>query len=98
MDHKITPRKTYFFVYLALLILLVATIGVAFIDLGFFNPLLAASIAFVKALLVILYFMHVRESDQLTKVFAAAGFFWLAILIGLTFSDYLTRTGILFTR
>ena len=44
-----------------------------------------------KALLVILYFMHVRYSDKLTWVFAAAGFFWLLILIGGTMDDVLTR-------
>lgn len=98
MEHKIYSRKTYFFVFLALLVLLVATIGAAFVDLGILNPIIALTIASTKALLVILYFMHVRESDQLTKVYVAVGFFWLAILIGLTLSDYLTRTGVLLAR
>jgi cytochrome c oxidase subunit 4 len=44
-----------------------------------------------KALLVILYFMHVRYSDRMTWVFAGAGFFWLLILIGGTMSDVSTR-------
>jgi cytochrome c oxidase subunit 4 len=78
-------------VYLALLLLLAATIGVAFVDLGFLNPLIAVTIAIIKAVLVILFFMHVRGSSQLTRVFVLAGFFWLLILVGLTFTDYLTR-------
>jgi cytochrome c oxidase subunit 4 len=92
MNH-ITPRRTYFFVFLALLILLGATIAIAFVDLGWLNPILAVAIAAVKAVLVILFFMHVRESDQLTRVFVIAGFVWLAILVGLALTDYLTRLG-----
>jgi cytochrome c oxidase subunit 4 len=92
MNH-ITPRRTYFFVFLALLILLGATIAIAFVDLGWLNSILAVAIAAVKAVLVILFFMHVRESDQLTRVFVIAGFVWLAILVGLALTDYLTRLG-----
>jgi cytochrome c oxidase subunit 4 len=44
-----------------------------------------------KALLVILFFMHVRWSTRLTWVVVASGFFWLLILFGLTMMDYLTR-------
>jgi cytochrome c oxidase subunit 4 len=48
-------------------------------------------IASVKALLVVLFFMHVRWSTRLTWVVAASGFVWLIILFGLTMTDYLTR-------
>jgi cytochrome c oxidase subunit 4 len=92
MNH-VTPRSTYFFVFLALLVLLGATIAIAFVDLGWLNPVLAMAIAIVKAILVILFFMHVRESDQVTRVFVVAGFVWLAILVGLALTDYLTRLG-----
>jgi cytochrome c oxidase subunit 4 len=91
MEEHITPRRNYFFVYLALMLLLAATIGAAMIDLGPLNWLIAISIAIVKAVLVILFFMHVRASSQVVRVFAIAGFFWLAILIGLSLTDYLTR-------
>ena len=91
MEEHITPRRTYFLVYLALMLLLAATIGVAMIDLGPLNWLIAVSIAVVKAVLVILFFMHVRASRQAVRIFVIAGFFWLAILIGLTLTDYLTR-------
>lgn len=84
-------RRVYFLVYLALLMLLGATVAIAYIELGSLNTLLALAIAITKAVLVILYFMHVRESDVLTRIFVAAGFVWLLILIGLTLSDYLTR-------
>jgi len=58
---------------------------------GSLNTMVALAIAVGKALLVILYFMHVRYSDRLTWVFASAGFFWLLILIGGTMDDVLTR-------
>jgi len=48
-------------------------------------------IAMTKALLVILYFMHVRWSTRLTWLVVASGFFWLLILFGITMTDYLTR-------
>jgi cytochrome c oxidase subunit 4 len=94
MDQYITPKRTYIFIYVALLILLAATIGAAFLDLGILNPVVAVSIAVIKAVLVILFFMNVRRSDNVVRFYVIAGFFWLAILIGLTLSDYLTRVWI----
>jgi cytochrome c oxidase subunit 4 len=92
MSSHITPRRTYIFVYLALLILLGGTIGLAYVDLGIWNSVAAITIAVVKALLVVLFFMHVKYSSNLTRVYVLAGFLWLALLIGLTLTDYLTRT------
>jgi cytochrome c oxidase subunit 4 len=83
--------KTYFANYLALLILLAATIGLSFLNLGTFNSLAALAIAFIKMLLIILFFMHVRYSSRLIWVAAATGFLWLGILIVLAMSDFITR-------
>ena len=86
------PIRTYALVFLALLVLTGLTTAIAFLDLGgSINTMVALAIAVCKALLVILYFMHVRYSDKLTWVFAAAGFFWLLILIGGTMDDVITR-------
>jgi cytochrome c oxidase subunit 4 len=49
------------------------------------------AIAGTKALLVILFFMHVRWSTRLTWVVAGSGFFWLLILFGITMADYMSR-------
>ena len=69
-----------------------ATAGAAFIDLGGnLNTVVAMLIAACKALLVILFFMHVRYSSRLTWVFVGAGFFWLMILLSLTLADVLSR-------
>ncbi len=91
MTGKIVPRTIYYRVGLALLALLLLTVAIAFINLGQFNIVVALTIAIVKAVLVVLYFMHVRYSSRIMWVFASAGFFWLLILFVLTMSDFLTR-------
>jgi cytochrome c oxidase subunit 4 len=67
------------------------TVVVAMFDLGPFNNIVMLTIACAKALLVVLFFMHVRWSTRLTWVVAASGFFWLLILFGLTMGDYMSR-------
>jgi cytochrome c oxidase subunit IV len=89
MTHP-TPA-TYCRVFAALVVLLGATLVVARIDLGAWNFAAAAAIATAKGLLIVLFFMHVRYSQPLTWLVAGAGFFWLVILISLTYSDYATR-------
>ena len=89
-EHIVSP-KVYFAVFAALVVLTVATWRVAKMDLGQWNAIVALTIAVIKATLVVLYFMHVRYSSRLTWVFVGAGFFWLAIMVALTLSDYATR-------
>jgi len=91
MSEHITPVRTYLVIFLALMVLTAITVAVAFMQLGPLNDIVAMGIAVTKACLVILYFMHVRQSSQLTKVVVLAGFLWLLFLIGFTMSDYLTR-------
>jgi len=85
------PKRVYFVVWLLLLVLLVATWGMAKLNLHPFNAILAMTIAVLKMLLIMLYFMHLRYSSRLTWIFAGAGFLWLAILILISLNDYLTR-------
>jgi cytochrome c oxidase subunit 4 len=63
---------------------------------GGLNVIAALAIATFKAVLVVLYFMHVRYSTRLTWAVVVAGVFWLGILLVLTFSDYLTRSWLTF--
>jgi cytochrome c oxidase subunit 4 len=91
MAEHIVSRTTYFVIFGALLVLTFATVAVAKIDLGKWNVVVALTIAVTKAMLVILYFMHIKYSKKLTQVVVAAGFLWLFLLLGLTLSDYLTR-------
>jgi cytochrome c oxidase subunit 4 len=91
MESHVTHTRTYFLVYLALLLLVAATVGAAIIDLGPFALLLALLIAAAKAVLVVLFFMHARQSGPVTRLFVGAGLLWLLILIGLTLTDYISR-------
>lgn len=91
MSGHVAPKSLYYGVFLALLAGTGLTVAVAFADLGALNNVLMLGIAMTKALLVILFFMHVRWSTRLTWVVVASGFVWLLILFGLTMSDYLTR-------
>jgi len=91
MSQQIVPLKTYVLVFVSLIGLTLLTTAVAFVDLGAFNTVAALVIAFCKMLLVIFFFMHLRHSGGLVRIVLLAGFFWLALLIGLTMSDYRTR-------
>ena len=91
MSVHVVPKKTYLLIFVILLVLTGVTMRVAFVDLGRGNTILALTIAMVKALFVILYFMHVRYSPPLTRLVVVGGFFWLLILITITLSDYLSR-------
>src|SRR5271170_5202235 len=87
----VVPVSVYIGVFLALLVLTAVTTGVAYIDLGAFNTVVALVIAFIKMLLVVLFFMHVRWATGLTRILVLCGFFWLAIMITFTLGDELTR-------
>jgi cytochrome c oxidase subunit 4 len=91
MTTKTPTVKLLVFVWAALLGLLFVTWGVAELNLGRWNIVAAMTVAVVKMLLVVLIFMQVRYSAPLTWVFAAAGFFWLFLMIALTLGDYVTR-------
>lgn len=90
-EHAMAPRG-YVMIYLILLVLLGLTVVVAYLHLGVWSVLLAVSIATIKALLVMLYFMHLRHSTRLIWLFAGLGFGWLGIMIVLTMSDYISRS------
>ena len=89
---KSSPLLTYFLVWGALLLGTFLTYEVAKIDLGPFNPVVALVIATTKALLVALFFMHLRHaSDRQLKVVVASTLFFLMILLFLTLTDYMSR-------
>lgn len=99
MASHIVPKKTYYTIFAILMVLLAATVLVAYMNLGqTINILIALTIAIVKATLVILYFMHVRYQDKLTWVFAGAGFAWLFIMFLFLLSDYISRGWIPFSE
>jgi cytochrome c oxidase subunit 4 len=90
MEH-VVPIRIYLVIFAALILGTTITTAVAYVDLGPLNVVVMLVIAFTKATLVVLFFMHVRFTSRLTQLAAASGFAWLVILIGLTLSDVLTR-------
>lgn len=89
--HPVTPIRNYVIIWAVLTVLTFTTWGVAYIDMGRFNIVVALVIAFFKMSLVILFFMHVKQDNGLTKIFVVGGFFWLLILLVLTLGDYMSR-------
>ena len=90
-ETHIVPKRIYFAVFAALIVLTWVTAYVSTVDLGRWNIFVALAIAIFKASLVILFFMHVRYSSRLTKMIVGAAFFWLFLLLSLTMTDLLTR-------
>jgi cytochrome c oxidase subunit 4 len=92
MAEHIVPTRVYYGIFAALMVCTGLTIWIAFFDLGPLNVVAALVIAVFKAVLVVLFFMHVRYSTRLTWAVVAGSVFWLGILLTLTLSDYLTRS------
>jgi caa(3)-type oxidase subunit IV len=100
------PLKSYLAVFAALMALLALTLfayTIPFenwnipgtdIKMSFMNTVVALTIAFTKALMVVLVFMHLRHSTKLTWIIASAGFIWLGIMMAFTFADFLSRNAI----
>ena len=89
-EHIVSP-KIYAIILGALLLGTWITVQAAKIDLGPWNIVLALAIAVTKMTLVILFFMHGKYSPKRTQLVILSGFFWLAIMLGLTLTDYTTR-------
>jgi cytochrome c oxidase subunit IV len=90
-NHHIVGPGQYTLVWVSLLVLTGVTVGAALLELGVFNPIVAVGIACVKAMIVILFFMHVAYSSRLVKFTCFAGFFTFLVLITMTLSDYISR-------
>ena len=88
-SHIAHPR-VYFITWIALLILMGATVWAARQDFGIANNFIAMGIAVTKASLVVMFFMQVKGSSKLTIMWAGLGFVWLAFLFSII-GDYLTR-------
>lgn len=75
----------------ALMLLLALTWMIGYVNLGMFNVIIALAIAIIKALLVALFFMHIKGSSRLLHLAMTVGLIWLLIMFSLTLTDYFTR-------
>jgi cytochrome c oxidase subunit 4 len=99
-QHHVVPINVYFKVLLALFVLMALTVYVAAdmnplpsigpISGTVINQMIAMIIAVIKAALVVLFFMGVKWSTQLTKLWALLGFAWLTFFTIMA-GDYGTR-------
>ncbi len=87
----VLPKRVYFTIFAILLFCTYLTVQIAVFDLGELNTIAALTIAAFKGSLVVLFFMHVKDSPRLTWAVAVSGIFWLMILLALTMGDYMTR-------
>ncbi|MGH9604150.1 MAG: cytochrome C oxidase subunit IV family protein [Terracidiphilus sp.] len=90
LPHIVSPR-IYVIVGLTLLALTATTAGVSYIELGVFNAVVALAIAVLKAMLVVLFFMHLKYSARLTKLTVLCGIFVFLGLISMMLADYMSR-------
>lgn len=90
-QHHIVSPVIYIIIGAALLVLTGVTVAASFVEMGVFNPIVALLIACVKAVLVVLFFMHVKYSTKLTKLTVFCGLFTFMALIGMTLADYFSR-------
>ncbi len=91
VHEHIVPLSTYVGVFVALMCLTVLTTGMAWVDMGRWNVVVALIIAVCKATLVVLFFMHVKYNKGLSRIVLIGAVFWLGIMITFTLSDELTR-------
>jgi cytochrome c oxidase subunit IV len=89
--HHVVSPIVYVVVFFSLLVFTGLTVGASYIEMGIFNPIAAIAIACIKAVIVVLFFMHVKYSSKLTKLTVFCGLFTFLALIGMTLSDYFSR-------
>jgi cytochrome c oxidase subunit 4 len=91
MTEHIVTKKQYALIFAILMLLTLATTAVGMINLGRLNVVVALVIATIKALLVVLFFMHIYWSSKLNKLVVVSGVVWLALLLWLTLTDIFSR-------
>src|SRR4051812_18883835 len=92
MDEQKPAVRTLVLVYGLLLAFAGLTTAVSFVDLGAWSLAVSLIVAGAKALLVALFFMHLRYGSRLNAVIAGVGLYMLGILFILTLNDVLTRS------
>lgn len=91
VEHHIVTPLQYCMVFGTLLVFTLLTVGAAFVDMHWLNPVIALGIACFKAVIVILFFMHAKYQSRLIKMTIGSGFFIFLALIFMTLSDYVSR-------
>jgi cytochrome c oxidase subunit IV len=96
MEYETTDERpsmsSYYGLFFVIAVLMIVTVAISFTGLpGNTRLILNLLIAGAQAALLSLFFMHLRKSDPVTMLVAAAGLFWLFLLFVLILTDYVTR-------
>lgn len=87
----ILPRRVYLNTLLSLLVLTVLTVAVARVDLGALNVAVAILVASTKALLVCMFFMHLKFEGKLIIAYAIYPIILLILMVGGILEDFKRR-------
>jgi cytochrome c oxidase subunit 4 len=82
---------SYFLTWLGLMVFLALTCASSYVSMGPWNTIVNTGVSCAKALLIAIFFMHLRHAGALLRLAAVIGLVWLMLLFGLSSADYATR-------
>lgn len=94
MTEPILSAKNYFLAYIGLMALLLLTVLLGFINMGWINMFIAVVIAVLQAGILSMILMHGLFEKALVRLIMGGGILWFLILVTLTMTDYITRNWI----
>lgn len=83
----LVPIRTLVLTGLALLVLTVITVAVRYVDAGEFNIWIALGVAVVKAVLVVLIFMHLLWDRSFNSLMLVGSILFVVLLIAIAMTD-----------
>lgn len=89
--HAKSHVPAYVAIYLSLLVLVGVTVGVAHIKTGPLAFPIAMAVAWLKTILIVAVFMHLKDEVPLIRLFAITSILWLGILFSILMGDYMNR-------
>src|SRR5437588_10202791 len=81
----------YLVIWAALIVLTLTTVGLTYLDLGEWHTPIGVFIAVLKAVLIVLFFMHALESGRLVWMVIVVMVLFLGIMFAFTWADFATR-------
>ncbi len=83
--------RSLYIAFAALIILLVATMGLSFVHLGASHTSVGLAIAVVKTLVIAAVFMNLLAPSSTVRLVSVASLLWLSFFVLFVMGDYLTR-------
>ncbi|MHC4832779.1 MAG: cytochrome C oxidase subunit IV family protein [Planctomycetota bacterium] len=83
----LVPIRTLVLTGLALIFLTVVTVAVRYVDVGEFNIVIALAVAVVKAMLVVLVFMHLLWDRPFNSLVLLGSIVFVVLLVGIAMTD-----------